>query len=436
MMSTLKTPKSPIKNCDLPTRLEAALFDSLFHAAHVLRAPRLGVDEEELDVEEANLYQKLKESLASHPVLAQTVNSSVLYWWSLLWAFCEKTHSTRSVKLLIETNPDALLYGQGTGRYDRSFPLATIAGNRHQVLLPWIAQQFPWVFRHRGCRNEPPHLKLVRSYTAGNCNAELVREFYQAYPEGLSEPDKIRGEHTLTILQSDGWRKCEADLFIWMVQQAPEIALERNRSGMSLLYSACANLSSSFDPYAVGPQFVCTENMATVCRFLVTTFPSMVKMNFGGRGLPIHLLARRCNRPLVQDVAILLMREYPDCLSRTAGGHLPVLSEVPFLQQVAPLLDFEAAIVAEQEWLGLLGTNVWTATTEDEQVRHIDGLVKEASHVLASWAKLRAEALSLLLQNEVREKLRDICQSFEGPDVDNENVDSESEYYVDASGDY
>ncbi len=50
------------------------------------------------------------------------------------------------------------------------------------------------------------------------------------------------------------------------------------------------------------------------------------------------MLARRCNRPLVQEMILLLIKVCPECLLGEAGTLLPELAAIPFIQQVHPLI--------------------------------------------------------------------------------------------------
>ena len=73
-------------------------------------------------------------------------------------------------------------------------------------------------------------------------------------------------------------------------------------------------LSSSVDPDVTEPS-QCTENMARVCRFLVSEYPKAILMKAGGgRGLPLQYLARQCSRPLVQDLMMLMLKLYPQAV--------------------------------------------------------------------------------------------------------------------------
>jgi len=196
----------------------------------------------------------------------------------------------------------------------------------------------------------------------------------------------------------------------------------QNRFGLSALHRACMNLSMSDDDEVTAP-FQCNENMARICRFLVSECPQSVRYmeeRGVGRGLPIHYLARRCNRSLVQGVLILLLREYPECMGQSvASRQLPNLSEVPFIQQVAPVLQLQADIQQERAWLVPASTNFLTYTQSI-------GMANVGEH-FATWSNHRTFILQKWEETN-QKKIDEICRNFEGDDVDEEDEsDSEEE---------
>jgi hypothetical protein len=116
---------------------------------------------------------------------------------SLLTTACEKLYrewSHPTIRFLIERNPSALLWKRADWRsLDYAPPIYTIAQHpSHNVLMPWIAEIFPWVLDHRACQQRTPGLQLVSGYTGGMCSASIVRQFLEVYPKGLCQEDRLR----------------------------------------------------------------------------------------------------------------------------------------------------------------------------------------------------------------------------------------------------
>jgi hypothetical protein len=310
-------------------------------------------------------------------------------------------------------NPHALLWRW----YDQSDVIHSIAKNEsHCVLLPWIVEPFPWVFEHESCRNEPPHLEFVRNYANGRYSASVVRRFYGLFPQGLLQQNKLMRDGVPLQRTLNGWEECDADLFIWMAQQAPAAIAHTENCGFNVLHSACMSLSSSADPDLVAPTSKCTENNARICRFLVSECPQLVRTKRrGGGGLPIHQLAGRCNRILVQEVLLLLLKEFPGSIEVKAKGYLPKLSNVPFIQEVALLVKQESGIQQEQEWL-LPAAAQFLACTQSLGVAKV-------GEVFKMWATQRTSVVLKSLQ----EKIGEIRLSFQGDDVDPSDSEDDGE---------
>lgn len=99
--------------------------------------------------------------------------------------------------------------------------------------------------------------------------------------------------------------------------------------------------------------------LAKICRFLITAHPDLTREQVKDRGyLPIHMLAHRCNRPLVQEIVVLLLRAYPDCVSVKAGEFRPALCTVPFIQNLRPLILNTTEIDEEILMLSLTADNL------------------------------------------------------------------------------
>ena len=239
----------------------------------------------------------------------------------------------------------------------------------------------------------------------------MVRHFYEIFPLGLLQLQQENSWSSGFPLQRImlGREECDADLFIWMAQKAPKAVAHRDGLGINVLHSACMSLSSSVDPDAIAPttsQY--TENNARICRFLVSDFPQLVRAKGKrGLGLPIHYLARRCNRKLVQEILLLLLKEFPESIEVKAAGFLPKLSDIPFIQEVAPLVKQECGIRQEKEWLLLAVANLMICTRSLE--------VAEVGVVFGAWA---AQRTSDTLLKSIQDQISSIRHSFEGEDVD------------------
>jgi hypothetical protein len=444
--------EEPILNTALPKELSDK-FDGIFTQVYELFIFAVDSDEEDEDEAEeegeedetedeminrhqrqreilesrgAALCQRIEEEVSAHPILAKTVDSNMLLW-SLLTVVCEKTYATTlghaAIKFLIETNPHSLLWRWGD-RYSQQDAIHSIAKNScHCVLLPWIAEQYPWVLEHKRCKNAPPHLELAKKHADGECAASVVRRFYELFPQGLLQQSRVSAVAGFPLqCLLIGWEECDADLFIWMAQQAPAAVKHKGNWGTNVLHSACMSLSSSPDPDLVEPIDRCTENNARICRFLVSEHPQLVRSKGrGGRGLPIHHLAHRCNRMLVQEVLLLLLKEFPESIEVKAAGYLPKLSNVPFIQQVAPLVKQESGLQQEQEWL-LPATANFLAYTGSLDHPSIDVNIAKLEEAFENWVKERNSEVESL-----QEQIGEIRLAFQGDDVVATGSDDEEE---------
>jgi hypothetical protein len=398
----------PIADVDLPTEVRER-FESLFE--EIYRLFRVHGEE---TIEEAGrvMCERVQRDVSEYPILAKTVSKNML-GWSLLTTVCEKTYSRdvghTAIKYLITRNPHALIW-RWVDNYEHSSPLKTIAQNYcHCVLLPWIAQHYAWVFDHPTMLERPPHFELVRNYAQGECPASVVRSFYEWYPKGLQQTDQY-GRSPLHLC-FDGWDECDAELFEWMAKQHTEAISSRDNFGMTILHTACGVISSVRE--GVAASSLCTENMARICRFLVSENPQAVRLKAeGGFGLPVHYLARRCNRPIVQDLVILLLNHYPQAVNIMAAPYLPKLATVPFIQQVLPLVQQEIHIQEERIWLSQACTNLGIYT---ESVG--TALLGRMNEVFSSWAKDRLAVKFPALEEEIQAQIEEVKTDFEGEDV-------------------
>ena len=371
--------------------------------------------EESIETAGRVLCERIQDEVTEFPVLANTVSNSCNL--SLL-AVCEKISNRvvhDAIKFLITANPHALIYS--THRvYFSSHSIDSIANDDcHCILLPWIAKHYPWVFDHHQIRKLPPHAELVIKQTRGVIEASVVRRFYEIYPQGLKQKNRGCRGFPLQIMCNFQYTGYDADLFEFMAKQYPEAMSGRDRVGTTVLHKVCMDLAKTFDEQdKIFPK----ENTAQICRFLVNECPQLVRSEGkSGRGLPIHFLAHRLNRPLVQEIAILLLKEYPDAIEIRTRSIFPQLSSRPFVQQIVPLLQQEKDMQQERAWLALASTNFHCfANSNGAEV------CVQVGDAFTNWAETKFRKAEL----EIQQKISELCVSFEGDDVD-ESVDQYSD---------
>lgn len=353
-------------------------------------------NDESVTAAAAALHQSLQKEVLAQPILARTISKHFL-GWSLLEILCRKTYHSceESIKFLIEQNPHALLWKpMDKASFGSSAPIHLIAESQwYCELLPWIAEHHLWVFQHQSCQKKPPHLGLVRSYVNGSCGPGTIRRFYELYPQGLKEKDrdKWRGGYPLSMIL-EGPEEADADTFIWMAQQYPDAVYHKKPYGGNLLHRVCDSLAMTENEFEYAP-VQCTPNMAKICRFLISEHPDLVRGKMKrSRYLPIHMLVYRCNRPIVQEIAILLLKAYPKCVNVVAESLHPALCTVPFVQEVLPLILEELEIDREILQLVELSQNM-------------------------------SEALSR--KHRIQGRIAEICRALEGEDLG----DEEEEYW-------
>ena len=403
----------------MPSEDLKGTFYSLFDEAYnLLRANEGGGNIEQAS---ANLCQRIEEEVAMHPILAKTVDEEILRW-SLLTAFCEKTSGTAychdAIKCLVRANPISLLWRWGDTHSEPKSPIKTIAEG-HPILMVWIAQEFATMLDHRHCLYDPPSLLMVRQY-ANNSHVEasVVQRFYELYPKGLKNKsqDLISSGYALQKVIG-GWQECDADLFIFMASQYPKALAYRDRLGIHVLYIVCAHLAQAVDEDTAAP-FQCSENMLRICRFIVDKCPELVsKKGRVGRGLPLHQLAKYCNRPLVQQAIILQLKHYPEAVEVRARSYLPDLKKEPFIQEIHPVVVLEADLASGKEWVVEGCANLATATSSLPS----NHFLSIPTDIFASWVK----SYETRLVEQLPSMIDDVCQKFAGPDVEEDEDDDE-----------
>lgn len=184
--------------------------------------------------------------------------------------------------------------------------------------------------------------------------------------------------------------------------------------------------------------FKCTPNMAKVCRFLISEHPDLIRKQIHGQGhLPIHKLANRCNRPLVQQMTILLIKSFPECLQIKAIKRDPGLPTIPFIQQVHPLIMNELEIDEEGSQLTEIMHNVKQAATLSKvhpsstsgstSSSWNSSLFDSVAEIFCSWANLRVFDVLKARKRRIQELIADSCHLTTGDDVSDDDEDDEED---------
>jgi hypothetical protein len=420
-------------------------FMALFEESYDIFFNEAEVERLDFDIAETFALpwiQHISEEVSAHPIFARTIaayeKGDIR---SLLDVVSEKFNyaGPNITKFLIEVNPHALLWERrGNSIGPKLIPILLIGKCAWGCeLFPWMLERYPWVFEHKLCRTKKPHLNMMRFYAMKQISTETVRRFYELYPQGLRENDDEphMGGYPLTISMS-GAGVPDADTFIWMAQEYPDAVYHRNKRGYTMLHKVCSTLAARHLGNAVDAGFPtrCTPNVAKICRFLIAEHPSLIRQQVQGHGyLPVHMLANRCNRRLVQEIAVLLLRAYPDCVSIKAGKFCPELSSVPFIQQVHPLILDELAIDEEISTLfhiaekmakaGAFPTSRTTPTDAPGKSSKKASLFGSVSEVFHLWTNLRVSDVLSARRQTLNERIADTCILFEGEDRYEDNYD-------------
>ncbi len=367
----------------------------------------------------ARFHRRVVDDFSAHPVLARTVEADHqrIRELTLLAMVCFSGSTCReTIYFLLQVNPYALLYVLSAN----DTLIHVIAADRRicDVLL-WIVEHYPWVFQHAVCQLRPPHIELMTDYVYGHCSLETVRKFYELYPQGLREigsPLLMFGPWYPLSLCIDGANDPDANFCIWMAEQFPDAVyhlLTRGPMEYTVLQKVCSSLAST----------TCTSNMAKICRFLITEHADLIRQQgYFGERLPIDILAGRCNRPLVQEVAVLMMKTCPECVKDNACNWLPSLSTNPFIQQVHPLVVQELEIEREMSLLSRISDDIAKAAimTMHQSTRAAHRVVVKSellgslSEVYRSWSNLRISDVLQRQKQQIQEQIAEVCRKLEG----------------------
>ena len=435
MSNEIPESSKPIFDSELAPELEekfSALFDEAYDLFNV------NPDTESVQTAAVLLHQHITQEVTAHPILARTLNQELLKW-SLVEVLLVKTYGAchETIQFLIETNPHVLLYARIRDVYKEGLIHLVAEDGWNCPLLPWIAERYPWVFQDKLCRKKPPHLDMVRHCVNERCDLETVRTFYELYPQGLREKGRCMDSRYPLKAILEGSEEPDADFFIWMAQQFPKAVYHKPIRGRTILHSVCYAMAAKANDYEYVP-FKATPNMAKICRFLISEHPSLIRQKVRGGGpLPIHELANSCNRPLVQEMVILLLKAYPDCLQAKSYKWHPELPTVPFTEQVYPLIVDELEIDREIVMLSQLSQDMAKATVlsknELTSVKEPTGpnvnlsLFDSVADVFCCWANLQVSDVLPARKRRIHERITDVRLLLEGDDVPDAIVDDEEE---------
>ena len=439
---TPKLSKCSIKTSETSSDGAAEAFRALFDEAYALW--QLRPHNKSLQSAALLFHRHVPRSVSAHPDILTMMDEKKK--WSLFECLCKQAHGAchKTLKFLIQTNPQmlnwpcTLLYGE------KSTLLHLIADNVwHCTLLPWIGERYPEAFQHEMSRRNPPHLAMMKFYANERIGVETVRKFYEKYPQGLGENDKVSPivGYPLSITLK-GTRVPDVDLFVWMAKQYPEAVHHRFNRGLTILHEACFSLAVIEDENELeyGPSDS-TLDLSYICGFLVTEHPSLVREKWHDYGcyLPIHMLVEDCHRLTVRAVVYVLLKAYPECLQVEAGTLYPKLATVPFLQKIHPLvveeleIDQQISVLAHVSEMMAKATNwsthhpVTSLTASDKSAVKLPSL-GSLSKVFCSWELVWGEkrVFDVLSARKLRIHER-VARMYPGEDV-LDDVEQEYDY--------
>ncbi|GAX22007.1 hypothetical protein FisN_6Hu253 [Fistulifera solaris] len=180
--------------------------------------------------------------------------------------------------------------------------------------------------------------------------------------------------------------------------------------------------------------FKCTPNMAKICRFLITEHADLVRKQVRGHGrLPIHKLAHRCNRTLVQQMTILLLKSFPECVQVLTDKRVPSLLSIPFIQQVHPLIVNELEIDEEASLLAQMVRNFETAAYLSKHSSSNSSLLDSVVDVFSSWSNVRVSDDLSAQKRHTQLKIAITCRLMKGNDVSNDEWEDDDDDFDESS---
>ena len=316
----------PIKDNKIPWRLRTEFSKLISESGH--------------DDASQKVHDRVLREVAANPILARVVPQNSNKWSLLMTLLCvnglDTDLITPALKLIIESNPAALLW-QIEESEILPRPIHIIARfEAYSALMPWIATHYSWILDHPVLKDFPPSFELVRNYRTGGCSAELVREFFGKYPQGLSQIDD-KGRLPLQQLLCGGRGSRDdadyADLFRWMAKQNPSSVHHQDNLKWTPLHYVCVKMYSESHSYA-------NNAMLKIAKYLIKNSPKSIFVEDTLGGLPIHVLVAKYDLSGYLEVPVIgaLLRMYPDCYDKPGYDNLAP-SSVPFLEDLIPLFD-------------------------------------------------------------------------------------------------
>jgi len=402
-----------------------AQFDDLVAMVHNFSHP-------EIDVV-TNFIEHIILEVTANPLLAKIFVAEDRS--SLLMEVCTELHGHGDafhplIKFLIEVFPYALLW------VGEDCPIYAISGHPvHCVIMPWIAENYPWVFDHEICIEKPPVYTLIRMYgyrsregSIGGikCTADTIKRFFWAYPQAHQQANQITlvrqvvrpiegdtigmmsaletpiptgGGYPLHMILK-GRRECDFRLFEWLAEQCPDGMLKKDCEGKTTLHMACNALIRHRG----------SMTSLEICKYIIKNCPASVRVTGSREDLPIHYLLRHCHHRSVLEVVTLLLREYPESFDLGTVPTNPPPSSVPFIQRVMPNLNEERDLVDNANGLKEILEKFKIAVDEGPS-NNKTGLVGSVHNAFDSWATSCIQGLDLKKES-ISRNLQGLCDEF------------------------
>ena len=350
------------------------------------------ITETGLDDASQKVHDRVLRAVTANPILARVVPQNSNKWSLLMILLCvnglDPDLIIPALKVIIESNPAALLWQiEDTDVLPR--PIHILARfEAYSSLMPWIATHYSWILDHPVLKDFPPSFELVRNYRMGGCSAELVREFFEIYPQGLSHIDE-KGRMPLHQMlcgrENDGTDY--ADLFRWMATQVPNALNHQDNTNWTPLHYACVKMYAASHSYA-------SNAMLKITKYLIRNSPESIFVEDTHGCLPIHILVAKYQLSGYLEIPVVgaLLRIYPDCYDMP--GYPPdnfAPSSVPFLEDLKPILDESDELLDDLSIHGNIQDNLDEAMGDEPPSLPVD--------IFLSWTKFRIEELDGAVNN-------------------------------------